>query len=295
MKELLVCFIHYQMGSIQQAWQLIDAYLTDQTQRLTDIVNTVCDVAQATALLKYYQNEQNHHTLAKLYQQHNSHILTVFDEHYPTHLLEMYQPPPVLFCKGNLQLLNRLETICFVGNEQISYYGEQLLQTLVPDIKSAVFIGQFTHQVSVQTFEHALQNKQPIVAILTSGFEDYKPLRTMFMRKKIEAIGLVLTEYPLTMRHHVTHLKRTREIMVTLAKVVCVIEASINDYSLLSAYSAIEHNKDVLVPPANVFTQTSFGTNQLLKEGAGLLLDIQDIHDVLYDKRLHIKNDKTMV
>lgn len=287
--------MHYQLGTLQQAWQLIRYQLDQPEHAMNTAVYHVFPAGQAEKIMRYYQKEQTQRNVQRYYQSQQVSVITVYDDAYPNQLLEMYLPPVVLFCRGNLALLQQKSSICFVGNDRLSYYGEQLITTFVPQMQSAVVTGMLNTTVSVVTFEKALQCQLPMIVVLTSGMADYTPLRTLFLRQKIETKGLVISEYPFEKKHQVSQLKRAREVMIGLSKVVCVVEASQQDYSLLCAYCAVEQNKEVLVPPANLFTRHSEGSNQLLKEGASLLLAIEDIDEALHDKRSHVKTDGNVV
>ncbi len=223
-------------------------------------------------------------------------IVTILDENYPKLLKEIYDPPHVLYLKGILKAEDEF-SLAIVGTRRLSNYGYQAAEKISYDLAQAGMTIVSGLAQGIDTLAHlgAVKQKKRTVAVLGSslGKDDIFPSTN---RKLAEMIiqegGAILSEYPLgalALRHHFPARNR---IVSGLALGVLVIEAPEKSGALLTARHALEQNREVFALPGSIFSPNSLGPNNLIKMGAKLVTDAQDILEELNLKSL-VQNIET--
>lgn len=242
--------------------------------------------------LKTTLTEERIQTLERELHKLDIHYLTYVDEQYPTLLKEIYDPPWVLFYRGNIRLLNSTPFLSIVGSRKTSVYGrkvtEQFTAQLVGDgwgIVSGMALG-----IDTVAHQQALQDDGLTVAVLGSGLNVIYPSQNKRLFEQIVSNGLVLSEYPPNTKPHPSFFPQRNRIISGLAYGTLVVEASEQSGSLITANFALEQGREVFAVPGSIFDTHSRGTNQLIqKHGAKLVMHPADIFEELSEVVPQIK------
>jgi DNA processing protein len=203
------------------------------------------------------------------------------DSNYPKLLKEIYNPPYLIYVRGEL-VFDELPAIAIVGSRKFSNYGEQLANTFARDLACAGFTIVSGLALGIDAISHksALEIKGKTIAVLGSGIdnESIYPRANFNLAQEIIATGgLVMSDYaPGTPATALTFPARNR-IIAGLALGTLVVEAGEKSGTLITAKMALESNREVFAIPGSIFSPTSIGTNSLIKSGAKIVTCVQDI------------------
>lgn len=211
-------------------------------------------------------------------------LLTIKDHNYPLLLKEIYNPPPLLYYKGNLDNLN--PAIAIVGTRKISNYGRQVTPSIVKPLakNSLIIISGLAYGVDSLAHQSTIEVNGRTVAILGSGLDRksiYPSPNRHLADKIIENNGAVISEYPIGTLPFKGNFPSRNRIIAGLSLGIVVIEGTDDSGSLITAQLALEQNRDIFAVPGNIFNESSRGPNKLLKMGAKPVLSAQDILDEL--------------
>ena len=216
-------------------------------------------------------------------QKYNYLIIKYTDKLYPTNLKYIYSPPIVLFAKGKIEILNRLKntgTVCVVGSRRTTNYGEQITKSLIKDLVKAgtIIVSGFAVGIDAVAHGTALKTGGATVAVLGCGLNINYPLKNNALKEEMLAgNGLFLSEYPPNQKATRFTFPVRNRILAGISDAVLVTEAGAKSGSLITAGFALEQGKDVFVVPHNIDIQEANGSNKLLKDGALIALEANDI------------------
>lgn len=220
-------------------------------------------------------------------------IILITDKKYPKLLKEIYDPPFVLYYKGDLPENNDL-TFGIVGSRKATAYGKWAAYGIAAKLSeyNVTVISGMAYGIDAFAHKGALESGGRTVAVLGCGVDKcYPPSNQQLMEKIIEN-GAVISEYgPGTAPFHANFPRRNR-IISGLSKGIIIVEAGVKSGSLITAEFALEQGRDVYAVPGNINSIYSKGTNKLIKEGAVPLTAIDEIIDELY---INKEPDKPMV
>lgn len=207
----------------------------------------------------------------------NSQVLTIVDEQYPLQLKEIYQPPLVLFCKGDLKLL-QTPMLAIVGARQMSSYATQVLESFMPKLAMKLtIVSGLAQGVDSLAQNLTLKNYGKTIAVIGTGLNISYPKSNAFLQQEIGKKGLLLSEYGLDEKPLRFHFPYRNRIIAGLAQATLVVEARHKSGSLITANLALQENRDVLAIPGSLYQPLSEGCNELIQAGAKLILTPQDI------------------
>jgi DNA processing protein len=205
-------------------------------------------------------------------------ILSYWDENYPESLKKVYDPPAFLFIKGSILPDDKL-SIGIVGSRVTSQYGktitEQFSRELV-ELKFTIISGMAR---GIDTIAHkaALKTGGRTIAVLGSGIDNIYPPENYKLVEQIAENGAVISEYPLGTYPDAGNFPRRNRIISGLSLGVLITEAGAKSGALITAFQALEQNREVFAVPGPINSGKSAGSNQLIKEGAKLVQGVQDI------------------
>ncbi|GAB6098908.1 DNA-processing protein DprA [Halanaerocella petrolearia] len=214
-------------------------------------------------------------------------VVTLGEECYPKLLKEIYDPPPVLYYKGELINLE-LPCIAIVGSRKCTDYGRQVAKRLsqrLAEIGISVISG-LARGIDTAAHQGALHTGSTS-AILGSGLDRIYPPENKGIAKQITTSGSLLTPFPLGTSPEAKHFPARNRIISGLSLGTIVVEAAQKSGSLITANLALEQGREVFAIPGDITKKQSIGTNDLIKTGAKL---VQDIDDILVE--LPIKNNR---
>lgn len=214
--------------------------------------------------------------------QPGNHVLTLADEHYPQSLLDIPDPPLVLYAKGRLDLLSRT-SIAVVGSRNATTQGMVNAEQFSAVLSNADLTIISGLALGIDTAAHTggLRGSGSTVAVIGTGADIVYPARNRGLAHRIAESGCILSEYPLGMGALAANFPRRNRIISGLARGVLVVEAAAQSGSLITARMAGEQGRDVFAIPGSIHSPLSKGCHLLIKQGAKLVECAQDVLEEL--------------
>jgi DNA processing protein len=212
---------------------------------------------------------------------------------YPQRLLEIYDPPAVLWLRGNAALLGH-PGIAVVGTRQPSPYGSGMAQVLSRDLslRGLTILSGMARGVDTVAHKAAIEAKGRTVAVWGTGVDVIYPKENKKLAEEILASGgAILSEYPLGTFPAAQNFPVRNRILSGMSVGVLVIEAGEYSGTRITARCALEQNRDVYAVPGNVTNKNAWGPNTLIKQGARLTATWEDVwEDLPSQVRLELEN-----
>jgi DNA processing protein len=209
-------------------------------------------------------------------------IMTIDDKDYPKDLKNIYDPPIVLYVKGELIEEDKY-SIGIVGSRRASFYGlakaEEFAFALA-DIGFTIISGM-ARGIDSSSHRGALKRGGRTIAVIGSGFKHIYPAENKKLAEEISRSGAVISEFPIDTLPLKQNFPRRNRVISGLSLGLLVVEAARNSGALITADFALEQGRDVFALPGKVDSHTSFGTNELIKQGAKLVSCVDDILEEL--------------
>ncbi|WP_395822578.1 DNA-processing protein DprA [Collimonas sp.] len=221
-------------------------------------------------------------------QQPGNHLLTLADSGYPQALLDIADPPLMLYVKGRAELLGR-PSLAVVGSRNATVQGianadrfaETLSQRGLTIISGlALGIDAAAHQGGLRGVA-GNPDGGSTVAVIGTGADIVYPARNRELAHRIAEAGCIISEYPLGMPGIAANFPRRNRIISGLSSGVLVVEAALKSGSLITARMAAEQGRDVFAIPGSIHSPLAKGCHQLIKQGAKLVESAQDILEEL--------------
>lgn len=214
--------------------------------------------------------------------QPNNHVITLADQAYPQALLEIPDPPPLLYAKGNLQLLDA-RCIAVVGSRNATPQGEKNAEDFSAALSNQGFCIVSGLALGIDGAAHrgGLKGNGSTIAVVGTGLDIVYPARHRELAYQIVEHGLILSEFGLGTPSRAQNFPRRNRIISGLALGCLVVEANVQSGSLITARLAAEQGREVFAIPGSIHSPLSKGCHQLIKQGAKLVDNIQDIVDEL--------------
>jgi DNA processing protein len=195
---------------------------------------------------------------------------------YPKLLREINDYPMVLFTKGNLELLNK-PIVAIVGTRNSSFAGEKITKTIAEDLGKAglVVVSGLARGIDSAAHQGALATGT--IGVIASGLDTFYPKENQSLQEKLFDNGLVISENPLGSVPLAQNFPRRNRIISGLSLGLLVAEGKKNSGTMITANYALEQGREVFALPGSPLEPRSEGTNWLIKNGAILTRDAQDI------------------
>jgi len=209
-------------------------------------------------------------------------LLTWEDEAYPSRLLNIYDPPPVLYLKG--ELLPQDEwAVAVVGTRGATVYGKEVTREIAGGLARSgiTVVSGLARGIDSEAHRAALEAGGRTIAVFGSGLDIIYPPCNRRLAERIVEQGAILTEYPLGTPPEGSNFPPRNRIISGLSLGVVIVEAGERSGALITADYALSQGRDVFAVPGNIFRKKSVGTNKLIQEGAKLVLSVQDILEEL--------------
>lgn len=209
-------------------------------------------------------------------------VRAILDPAYPSRLRTIADPPPLLYVSGSLEESDQL-AVAVVGARRATPAGQMITERLANELAAAGFtiVSGLARGVDAAAHRGALTAGGRTVAVLGCGLGRTYPAEHERLRHEIEERGAVVSELPLDAPPHSGHFPRRNRIISGLSLGVIVTEAAIDSGSLITARLAAEQGREVFAVPGFVRAETSRGTHALIKEGAALIEEGQDVIDAI--------------
>src|SRR5262249_44743724 len=200
------------------------------------------------------------------------------DEEFPAALREIFDPPLTIYTRGNRALMKE-PAVAIVGSRRPTAYGRAVARRLAMDLaqKGLVIISGMARGVDSAAHEGAIEVGGNTIAVLGTGIDVPYPAENKKLYEQIGAKGLLISEFPLGTFPAPQNFPIRNRVISGLSLGVVVVEAAQYSGSLITARLAMEQNREVFAVPGSVTNKNSWGPHVLIKQGAKLVQDWQDV------------------
>jgi DNA processing protein len=205
-------------------------------------------------------------------------IVTLADAAYPQQLLEIPDPPPILYVRGDPTLLGR-PSLAIVGSRNATPQGLANAENFGRSFSTAglTIVSGLAVGIDAAAHRGALAGGSSTIAVLGTGIDVLYPPRNAALGEEIAARGALVSEFPLGTQPVASGFPRRNRIISGLARGVLVVEAAISSGSLITARAAAEQGRDVFAVPGSIHSPLSKGCHALIKQGAKLVESAEDV------------------
>lgn len=207
-------------------------------------------------------------------------VLILDDGSYPSLLREIDDPPPVLYVKGDWQACFEQPAVGVIGSRACSTYGENASEMLSRDLASRgiTIVSGLARGIDSAAHRGAMRGQGRTIAVLGTGIDSVYPKENNgLVRELLASGGCLVSQFPLGTPPIAENFPYRNRIISGLSLGVLIVEASERSGSLITARLAMEQNREVMAVPGNITSSNSFGTNYLIKSGAKLVQQWQDV------------------
>jgi DNA processing protein len=205
-------------------------------------------------------------------------ILTLVDEEYPVLLREIEDPPLVLYVRGETSM-DPARAIAVVGTRRSTRYASLVAARLASQLamKGITVVSGLAAGTDAAAHQGVLDVGGRTIAVMGCGVDRVYPKRNQALYDGIVETGTVISEYPLGTRPAKWTFPQRNRIISGLTRGVLVVQAPERSGALITARLALEQGRDVFAVPGNITNRTSAGTNRLIRDGAKLVMTVDDI------------------
>ncbi len=205
-------------------------------------------------------------------------LISIADSRYPPRLKEIFDPPPLLFARGRIELLETL-MIGVVGTRRPTAYGTAAAQRLSKDLAIAGMTIASGMARGIDTAAHraVLESGGDTIAVFGCGADEIYPAENRKLAGQIAEQGLILSEFPMGTPAYPQNFPVRNRIIAGMSAGVLVVEGGEYSGSTITAKLALEQNREVFAVPGNITSKMSWGPNLLIKQGAKLVQEWNDV------------------
>ena len=260
-------------GSPYDAWEAVKK--VENLKPYTHISNT-----DKRAIASSAKDEKLDYIIHKI-DEYKMDVTTFLDKDFPSILNHIYNPPAILFMRGNRALLDkRLNRIALVGARRCSLYGRNVARMLGKELGkySTIIVSGGARGIDTHGHEGLLSSQGYGIVVMGCGLDIAYPRENSKLFDRIlEKNGLLLSEYPPGTPPSAKHFPARNRIISGLSRGVIVVEAKGSSGSLITADMAVSEGRDVFVVPCNLLDHTADGNKFLMRNGAFVLTGYEDI------------------
>lgn len=189
---------------------------------------------------------------------------------YPRNLLDLIDPPLVLYAKGDLTLLVEQKKIAIIGSRNATKYSSVALEYIVPPLveQNIIIVSGLAKGADSLAHASAIKYGGKTIGILGHGLFHMYPKENIKLAAEMMNKHLIITEYPPYIGPRKWHFPMRNRIISGMSDALVVTEAKLKSGTLITTDHALEHGKDVFVVPGPIDSELSLGTNNLIREGA---------------------------
>ena len=215
-------------------------------------------------------------------EKHDIKAVCLNDPLYPEMLRETMDAPVVVYMKGDLQPQDKF-AVAVVGSRKMTYYGASTAEQISGELASMglTVVSGMARGIDSQAHKGALKAGGRTIAVLGSGLDKPYPPENNMLMQKISESGCAISEFPPGTPPDRENFPRRNRLISGLSLGVLVIEATLESGALITARYATDYGRDVFAVPGNVTSENSEGANALIREGAALVRNAEDILEEL--------------
>ncbi|MEZ0232575.1 MAG: DNA-processing protein DprA [Methylophilaceae bacterium] len=258
-------------------------------------VRKIVSDAVAQAIAKGPDIDGANPTLKWLEQEHN-HLITLADAEYPQLLLEIPDPPPLIYAKGQLERLKQ-PCLAIVGSRNSTTQGEKNAEDFAHALSQhgLCIVSGMALGIDGAAHRGALKANGSTIAVVGTGLDIVYPAKHRDLAHQIVERGLIISEFPLGTPSRAQNFPRRNRLISGLSLGCLVVEANTKSGSLITARLATEQGREVFAMPGSIHSPVAKGCHELIKQGAKLVDDISDIISEFGDKLSPISAQDSMV
>lgn len=215
-------------------------------------------------------------------QKDNNHLITLADAAYPQALLQISNPPAVLYAIGHLHWLNH-PAIAMVGSRNATPQGERNAENFAENLcnQGLCVVSGMALGIDGAAHRGALKSNGSTIAVVGTGLDIVYPAKHRELAHQIAERGLILSEFPLGTPSKAANFPRRNRLISGLSLGCLVVEANIDSGSMITARLATEQGREVFAIPGSIHSPVSKGCHSLIKQGAKLVESSTDILEEL--------------
>lgn len=277
-EDILILLAHYPGLTRKEKWAMIHELIPNLVEGPYKDQNRATLTYQKRHAFSDYLKKCSIKQVKETYLKHKCHMVTLASADYPYLLKHIYDPPFVLFYKGDFSLLN-LPLIGVVGARECTQYGKKSIDSVLPSLieEGIGIVSGLAKGIDTYAHQAAVSMKGKTVAVIGTGLNVTYPKENVALQEHLSVNHLVLSEYPLGTTPKKHHFPMRNRIISGLSDGVLVIEAKARSGSLITARMALEEGRDVFAIPGSIMSELSRGCNDLIKLGAIPVTEASDI------------------
>lgn len=258
-------------GSLERAWHA----------SVEELRQAGLDRRSLESLVRTRQSISLQQEMARIAQV-GAEVLTWEDPRYPANLRQIPDAPPLLYVLGSV-LPQDEWAVAIVGTRRATLYGKEVTRRLAYGLarNGITVVSGLAHGIDAVAHRAALDAGGRTIAVLGSGVDFIYPAEHRPLAQQIQEHGALLSEYPLGTKPEAQNFPPRNRIISGLSLGVVIAEAGAHSGALITADYAAEQGRDVFAVPGNILNATSAGCNQLIRDGARPVLEVEDILEEL--------------
>ena len=211
-----------------------------------------------------------------------NHVITLADAEYPQALLQIPDPPPLLYVKGRRELLNH-DGFAVVGSRNATAQGINNAEAFSAALSNAglTIVSGLALGIDAAAHRGGLEGAGSTIAVVGTGLDIVYPARNRALAHDIAERGTLISEFPLGTPALAANFPRRNRLICGLSRGCLVIEAAVSSGSLITARLAAEQGRDVFAIPGSIHSPLAKGCHALIKQGAKLVESAQDVLEEL--------------
>ena len=216
---------------------------------------------------------------ADLLDKNDIKALTLASDEYPELLKQIYDPPLVLFCKGDVSVLGHDKKLAVVGTRKPTRYGGAACLNVCEGLalNGVCIVSGMARGIDTCAHRASLQNKMPTIAVLGCGVDVVYPRENKKVYDEILECGAIISEYPMGMQPLPRFFPARNRIISGMSRGVLVVEAADKSGTLITIEYAQSQGREVLAVPGNITSEKSKTPNKLIRDGAAVVISHEDV------------------
>ncbi|MCK5129237.1 MAG: DNA-processing protein DprA [Clostridiales bacterium] len=244
----------------------------------SDVENIRIDIKTKKNIVERYEGSTPDQYI-DIINEANIRVLTLMTDGYPDMLKQIYDPPMVLFCKGDISLLNHSKLLSVVGTRKPTRYGQAACTKVCKGLakNNVCVVSGMARGIDTVAHKAVLESDAPTIAVLGCSVDIIYPLENKEVYNKILETGLIISEYPPGTRPYPGNFPARNRIVSGLSHGVLVVEAAQKSGTLITIEYAQAQGRDVLAVPGNITSDKSTTPNKIIRDGGAVVLDYSDV------------------
>ncbi|MCM3356945.1 MAG: DNA-processing protein DprA [Psychrobacillus sp.] len=263
----------------------IDPDLSQLENIQPTLLAKLCNIPIERAIhLKNMYKELVYHPLLETYEKHNILPIVYNDNYYPESLLKLYDPPVILYTKGDVSLLANIKKIAIIGSRKATSYSEKSIEKILPPLiqQNYVIVSGLARGADTLAHRKTIEMGGKTIGVLGAGFSNIYPKENEDLANFMSKSHLLVTEYPPYITPKKWNFPMRNRIISGLSLGVVITEAHKKSGTVSTMEHALENGKEIFAVPGSIHSDLSEGPHHLILEGAK---PIWDGHQILEEMR----------